>query len=112
MTDAKFETVRGMILAEAISLTEASRNDTHGAPAENLNCFADFLDTYLKWRNVPELDEIDANMVMVLSKIARLCTGDRAHRDHFVDGAAYFAMAGEAATRVYRDEEEADTEQV
>lgn len=109
LTDISYTTGRGGILAEALDLTETARNETHGDPSLNLSCFADLLNAYLKWRNVPELDEIDANMVMVLSKIARLCTGDRAHRDHFVDGAAYFAMAGEAATRVYRDEEEEGT---
>lgn len=41
--------------------------------------------------------DVDGNVFMVLLKLARHQNGGKLNEDDFVDGAAYMAMAGEAA---------------
>lgn len=44
-----------------------------------------------------ELNERDGWLFMVALKMARACTNDTGNPDDYVDGAAYFALAGESA---------------
>lgn len=45
------------------------------------------------------LSERDGWLFMVILKAARATASDRVREDDYVDGAAYFALAGEAALR-------------
>jgi hypothetical protein len=45
------------------------------------------------------LSERDGWLFMVVLKAARATASDRVREDDYVDGAAYFALAGEAATQ-------------
>lgn len=81
--------VRATILREAENLINGDRAKAYGPPEENFNRIA------VGWSVILNAD-VDAEQValcMAWLKIARLCEGP--HRDSYVDGAAYLALAGE-----------------
>lgn len=92
---SKKQPVRAQILDTAKSLTLGDRNKAYGEPKDNLTIFAGLVSEYLS-AEYPgiKLDAVDAAMIMVLAKVSRV-TANKGHVDNFVDGAAYFAIAGE-----------------
>lgn len=98
-------TVRGAILDRAKELTNGAREADYGGMADNMACLAALLDAYImgRFRGAQSilgevvLNGVDAACIMALTKIARIAGGDQSHRDSYVDGAAYLAMAGECA---------------
>ena len=84
---------RGEILDEAKRLTHGDRNKNYGKPLTNHQRIAGLWSIYLE----QEITPAQAAMCLALVKVARLIeTPD--HCDSFVDGAAYFAIAGEIQT--------------
>ena len=83
------ETPRSGILREADGLINGDRQATYGPPAENFQRIADGWGVIL---GQPVTGEQVA-LCMAWLKIARLRVGP--HRDSYVDGAAYLALAGE-----------------
>lgn len=89
--------LRVQILNEGAALTNGDRDADYGPPAINLACAGELkavLRKYMKRRISPgELEALD----QVCTKLGRAVTGPKAKRDTFVDGATYFAIAGEIA---------------
>lgn len=86
--------LRGDILKEASRLTHGDRNKNYGDPFTNHQRIAALWSVYLETEVSPD----QAAIMLALVKIARLIeTPD--HLDSFIDGAAYFSIAGEIATR-------------
>jgi hypothetical protein len=85
---------RGTILATARRLTLGSRGRTHGGAVEQHALAARLWSAYLG----VDLDAADVALCMALLKVSRIRCGDRREPDHYVDGSAYFGIAGEAAT--------------
>ena len=82
---------RGKILDEAKRLTHADRQNDYGTPAINFNRISGLLSTYLEREVTPE----QSAMICALIKVARSMETYKA--DNYIDGAAYFAIAGELA---------------
>ena len=83
------DTTRGEILREANDLIHGDRQKAYGPPAENFQRIAD---GWAVIGGAPVTPEQVA-LCMAWLKIARLRVGP--HRDSYVDGAAYLALAGE-----------------
>lgn len=92
---------RSEILASASKLSSTMRNQVYGEPSINLACAGELkavLREYIALANgrhisAGELEALD----QVLTKIARCATGKKFNLDNYIDGAAYFAIAGELA---------------
>ena len=82
---------RGKILDEAKRLTHTNRQDDYGTPAINFNRISRLLSAYLDCEITPE----QGAMICALIKVARSMEIYKA--DNYIDGAAYFAIAGELA---------------
>lgn len=84
---------RNDILAEAARLTNGERDAIYGDPYTNHKRIAALFSVVLEHEVTPS----QAALLMAMVKVARLIqTPD--HADSFIDGAAYFAIAGEIAT--------------
>lgn len=86
MTDLN---LRAAILREAENLINGDRAKHYGPPEENFARIARGWEVILGAQITPE----QVALCMAWLKIARLCGGP--HRDSYVDGAAYMALAGE-----------------
>ena len=84
---------RGEILDEAKRLTHGDRNKNYGSPLTNHTRIAALWSVWLEHEVTPA----QAAMCLALVKVARLIESPD-HLDSFVDGAAYFSIAGEIAT--------------
>lgn len=95
--DINLAPMRVQILQEGAKITAGDRNKTYGEPIVNLGLAGSI--KYLFWNNATrhigpaEHEAIDN----VIQKLARLARGNEPHRDTYVDGATYFAIAGEVA---------------
>ena len=92
---------RANILDTARDITCRGREEQHGAPENNFATIAAFWRTYLKRRNPNReepifIDAVDVGLMMALLKISRAANGDF-NIDDYIDGAGYFACAGELA---------------
>lgn len=86
---------RGKILSEAHRLTHGDRNKNYGKPLTNHQRIAGLWSIYLE----QEITPAQAAICLALVKVARLIeTPD--HLDSFIDGAAYFSIAGEIQTEL------------
>ncbi|MFZ9845149.1 MAG: DUF6378 domain-containing protein [Candidatus Nanopelagicaceae bacterium] len=79
------------ILQEALRLTSKDRLETHGTPYLNHRRIADLWSAYLETPITPE----QVAICQALVKVAR--SQKSSIDDHYIDGAAYFAIAGELA---------------
>lgn len=88
---------RVQVLEEAAALTNGDRDKTYGPPHINMGAAGRLksLMRELATRDIgpAELEALD----MVMTKISRVITGPAPHRDNYVDGSAYFAIAYENA---------------
>jgi len=88
---------RVRVLQDAAALTNGDRDTTYGPPSVNQNAAGRLkaLMRELTTRDVSpaELEALD----MVMTKLSRIMTGPVVHRDNYVDGSAYFAIAYENA---------------
>ena len=82
---------RGKILDEAKALTYADRQNDYGTPTINFNRISRLLSAYLDC----EITLEQSAMICALIKVARSMETYKA--DNYIDGAAYFAIAGELA---------------
>jgi hypothetical protein len=86
---------RGEILDEAKRLTHGDRNKNYGKPLTNHQRIAGLWSIFLE----QEITPAQAAMCLALVKVARLIeTPD--HLDSFIDGAAYFSIAGEIESQL------------
>ena len=84
---------RSTILAKAINLTTGDRDKNYGTPLVNHQRIATIWSVILE----KEITPSQVALCMAGVKMARLIESPN-HLDSFVDGAAYFAIAGEIAT--------------
>lgn len=82
---------RTEILNEASTLINGDRQAQYGTPQENFSRIAAMWSAYLGF----PVSAADTAVMMAMLKAARLANDKK--RDSFVDGAAYFALAGELA---------------
>ena len=82
---------RQEILQQAISLTMGDRNEQNGDPRENHERIAKIWSVILH----QEIEPYQVALCMAGLKLARLAYNPL--EDSFIDGAAYFAIAGEIA---------------
>lgn len=97
VTILRTATIRVQILEEGAKLTSGDRDVSYGPPAVNLSCAGELKTVFRKWAQTAgvsisagEQEALD----QVMTKLARRATGT-AKRDTYVDGATYFAIAGE-----------------
>jgi hypothetical protein len=88
------------VLQTAAELTSVDRNETYGDCLVNHQAFGELLSWYAKWSGKLEEKSVahDAAIMQALTKLARIAVG-RFHRDNYIDGAAYLAIAFECETR-------------
>ena len=84
---------RTLILMDADECVSQNRNSQYGEPENNLATIAAFWSLILGAEVSPQ----QVALCMAALKIAR-CTNGQYHRDNFVDGAGYIALAGEMAS--------------
>lgn len=84
---------RNTILAKAINLTTGDRDKNYGTPLVNHQRIATIWSVILE----KEITPSQVALCMAGVKMARLIESPD-HLDSFVDGAAYFAIAGEIAS--------------
>lgn len=94
------ESIRETYLRTAANLTAGDRDKEYGDPMVNLNCASDLKQVF--WAYAEKGGRTISNaereaLDMVLTKLSRLACGPKCKPDTYVDGAAYFAIAGEAA---------------
>lgn len=82
------------ILKRANECVCGDREQDYGSPEDNFDRIAKLWSAYLG----TDISAVDVAMMMVMLKAARIKSG-RLHEDNFVDGAGYFACAGEIACR-------------
>lgn len=100
MSEENFPSSRVKILQEAIKLTEGDRQESYGSFQKNMRDLAIMMNAYLyaKYGLGKRLNSADAAFFMVLAKMVRTFQHvDKPVADNYIDGACYFAMAGEAA---------------
>jgi len=87
--------IRSRLLNEGIDLTNRSRNVTYGEPIVNLTAAGELKQVMRKHiqRTDMPLGVLEA-LDQVLTKVARIITGGVVE-DNYIDGATYFAIAGE-----------------
>jgi len=89
---------RSEILSEANACITKDRAATHGNAEDNFTAIARGWEWWLMMRKVGPLNSFDVAMMMTIFKTARAAS-NKGHADNFVDGAGYFALAGEIATK-------------
>ena len=89
---------RSDILKEAERCITKDRAATHGDAEDNFAAIASGWDWWLSIRDQGPLSAFDVAMMMTLFKTAR-AAANKGHNDNFVDGAGYYAIAGEIATK-------------
>jgi len=80
---------RGIILEQAKTLTNTDRQQSYGTPLSNFTRISNLWSSYLEIDITPE----QAAMCMALVKVSRSMQSKEV--DNYIDGAAYFAIAGE-----------------
>ena len=89
---------RSEILSEANACITKDRAATHGNAEDNFSAIASGWDWWLSIREHGPLSAFDVAMMMTIFKTARAAS-NKSHDDNFVDGAGYYALAGEIATK-------------
>ena len=92
---------RERILQTAMDLTTGQRNFTYGDPQKNLSCHGELSEVFSRYleaapRDYPMSPGERAAVELVLCKLSRIACGVYKD-DNYIDGAAYFGIAGECA---------------
>lgn len=85
---------RTVLLDEANDLINGDRQQEYGPPEENFRRIAAGWSVILS----RDVDMFEVALCMAWLKVARLVESPR-HRDSYIDGAAYIALAGELADK-------------
>lgn len=93
-------TARAAILDEARRIVTQDRNRTYGPPEDAFAALALMERALVMARGAREPDALDACANLIALKLLR-AVANPAHLDSFVDGAGYFACAGEIAGRLH-----------
>lgn len=98
--------LRAQFLQKAIDMTLGARQDSYGSFYANMDATAGLFTAYCKAKygecmvgeDAFTFTAQDVAFFLSLLKMARTFQSARPHEDNYIDGACYFAMAGEAAT--------------
>ena len=90
---------RVKMLEEAARLTAGDRDATYGDPTTQHRCMGQLMEVFDRFDVNKDSPAHRAAMFLILNKVSRIACG-KLKDDNYIDGAAYFAIAGEA-----RDEE-------
>ena len=94
---ADTQPIRVSILNKGAALTAGDRDQSYGDPMVNLGLAGEIKTLCRRVQARPmhpaEIEAID----QVITKVARVYTGPQVKEDNYIDGATYFAIAGEAA---------------
>lgn len=89
--------MRVSILNKGAELTSGDRDKSYGDPLVNLGLAGEIKTlcrrVQARAMHPAEIEAID----QVITKVARVYTGSMVKEDNYIDGATYFAIAGEAA---------------
>jgi hypothetical protein len=89
---------RSDILKEAERIITKDRAATHGNAEDSFAAIAGGWEWWLSIREHGPLSAFDVAMMMTIFKTARAAS-NKSHHDNFVDGAGYYALAGEIAMK-------------
>lgn len=87
--------LRARLLLHGVELTTGSRNQSYGHPWYNLGAAGALKQVMREHQRVPLPASVMEAIDQVQTKIARVLTGELSDLDTFIDGATYFAIAGE-----------------
>ena len=87
-------TEREKVLHDGAALTSGDRDKTYGPPSRNLELQMVLYAAYAEVAKGKHSAGHDAAMQHVFAKVARIAAGNL-HRDNYVDGATYLAIAWE-----------------
>lgn len=88
---------RNEILTTANDLTHYARDAIYGDPLVGMRCAAELKAVYRRYAGARTIEHDEA-IERVFEKLGRIATGAY-QRDNYVDGAAYFGIAGECEER-------------
>lgn len=94
----KQKPIRVQMLEEGIGLTWGDRDEEYGDPRVNMACAGEMKALLRKYASRPISPEEWEAIDMTVTKMSRVVTG-KPKRDTYIDGANYFAIAGEMALR-------------
>lgn len=89
-----YDSPAAAILHRGAEIVDGSRQKTHGNRERTFGMIAALWSAYLG----VNVTEVDAAQMMSLLKKARAKCGDQSEPDHYIDDAAYSALAGELAS--------------
>lgn len=90
--------LRVQYLNKGASLTSGDRDAEYGDPLVNMRCAGELKAVIRRYLSRP-MDPGEAEAIdMVITKLSRVATG-APKADTYIDGATYFAIAGECAAR-------------
>lgn len=94
---------RAQILIDGARLTSGDRDATYGDPYINLGLAGRLKEVFYagatRQLGPAEREAID----LIFTKLGRIGTGSTIHRDNYLDGSVYFAIAYENAQRDVKD---------
>jgi hypothetical protein len=100
------ESHRAGILHEAMQVTSGEREGSYGSPRQNFDNIATLWTAHLSARFGVHIDLTAEDVAWMMSDVKRArAMHSTGHRDNYVDGACYVAIAGEL-----RESAEADKE--
>jgi hypothetical protein len=94
------------LLNAAIECTAADRPSKYGHPVEQAECAGQLKRVmfYFMKRSERTISAAEQeSLEMVATKLSRICCGSQVVPDNYTDGAAYLAIAGEAASLTTKD---------
>lgn len=108
----KEDVKRGRLMLEALDIINGERQDAYGNPEDSFETIADYWTTYIHQKMILAcqrstefvINSRDVAVMMALLKVARIGNGT-GHKDSYVDGCAYIALAGDMARRNTEREE-------
>lgn len=112
---ATISTIRGQLLLRARELTEGDRNQAYGDPLDNLGAQGRLALVVEEIHQNPSFQRLPAaykagllgSLHQITGKLARIIRGDVDRVDNYIDGAAYFGIAGECVIRAGMSEPQA-----
>lgn len=91
------KSIRQQILERGIEITTGDRNKSYGDPLQNLG-LAGKIKELLYSNAQRKLGPAEREAIgLVVTKLSRIFSGSAPGRDTYLDGAVYFAIAGECA---------------
>ena len=91
---------RGECLDMAKAIVNGQRNLIYGKPEDSFQSIAELWNAYLNAKE-PDIETClsghDVAIMMSLFKIGRIACSDEYHRDNYVDGCGYLALADDMA---------------